>query len=83
MRQHGIALRGLDDTMLMSYALDAGVHGHGMDELSELHLGHKPIAFADDLPNAKAMWMPISRTSTLGWSPRRTNRSKAGMPAGA
>ncbi|MBZ0126477.1 MAG: DNA polymerase I, partial [Rhodocyclaceae bacterium] len=46
-RQHGIELRGLDDTMLMSYALDAGVHGHGMDELSELHLGHKPIAFSE------------------------------------
>ncbi|MDO9474460.1 MAG: DNA polymerase I, partial [Caulobacter sp.] len=46
-RQHGIALTTLDDTMLMSYALDAGIHGHGMDELSELHLGHKPIAFSE------------------------------------
>ncbi len=46
-RQHGIALANLDDTMLMSYALDAGVHGHGMDELSELHLGHKPIPFSE------------------------------------
>ncbi|MEX0839034.1 MAG: DNA polymerase I [Parvibaculum sp.] len=46
-RQHGIALAPLDDTMLMSYALDAGVHGHGMDELSELHLGHKPIPFSE------------------------------------
>jgi DNA polymerase I len=35
----------LDDTMLISYAQDAGAHGHGMDELSVLHLGHTPIAF--------------------------------------
>lgn len=34
-----------DDTMLMSYALDAGKHGHGMDELSERHLGHTPISY--------------------------------------
>ncbi|MDP1626203.1 DNA polymerase I [Parvibaculum sp.] len=53
-RQHGIALRGLDDTMLMSYALDAGVHGHGMDELSEIHLNHKPIAFAEVAGKGKA-----------------------------
>ena len=33
--------------MLISYVLDAALHGHGMDELSELHLGHKPIAFSD------------------------------------
>ena len=35
----------IDDTMLISYALDAGAHGHGMDELSTLHLGHTPIAY--------------------------------------
>ena len=46
-RQRGITVGPFDDTMLMSYVLDAGLHGHGMDELSELHLGHKPIAFAD------------------------------------
>lgn len=46
-RQRGIRLTAIDDTMLLSYVLDAGLHGHGMDELSELHLGHKPIAFAD------------------------------------
>jgi DNA polymerase-1 len=37
-----------DDTMLMSYALEAGTRGgHGMDELSEKHLGHVPVAFKD------------------------------------
>ena len=35
----------IDDTMLISYALDAGAHGHGMDELARLHLGHTPIAY--------------------------------------
>jgi DNA polymerase-1 len=35
----------LDDTMLISYALEAGAHGHGMDELSALHLGHTPISY--------------------------------------
>jgi len=34
-----------DDTMLISYALEAGAHGHGMDELSVLHLDHKPISY--------------------------------------
>ena len=35
----------VDDTMLMSYSQEAGLHGHGMDELSALHLGHTPISF--------------------------------------
>jgi DNA polymerase-1 len=45
--QRGIRLTPIDDTMLMSYVLDSGLHGHGMDELSELHLGHTPISFSD------------------------------------
>jgi len=45
--QRGIRVAPYDDTMLMSYALDGGLHGHGMDELSELHLTHTPIPFAD------------------------------------
>jgi DNA polymerase-1 len=35
----------LDDTMLISYAMEAGMHGHGLDELSGLHLGHTPISY--------------------------------------
>ncbi len=35
----------LDDTMLISFVQEAGLHGHGMDELSRLHLGHTPISF--------------------------------------
>ncbi len=35
----------MDDTMLVSYAMEAGAHGHGMDELSVMHLGHQPITY--------------------------------------
>ncbi len=35
----------VDDTMLISYAQEAGAHGHGMDELSVMHLGHQPISY--------------------------------------
>jgi DNA polymerase-1 len=45
LRQHGLTIRPFDDTMVMSFALDAGRQGHGMDELSELYLGHKPISY--------------------------------------
>lgn len=43
--QHDIAIRPMDDTLVMSFNLDAGLHGHGMDELSKLHLGHECISF--------------------------------------
>jgi DNA polymerase-1 len=41
----GIAVGPVDDTMLISYAMEAGKHGHGMDELSRLHLGHTPVPY--------------------------------------
>ncbi len=42
----GIAdIAPIDDTMLISYSMEAGAHGHGMDELSQLHLGHTPISY--------------------------------------
>jgi DNA polymerase I len=47
LKRLGIAVAPLDDTMLMSYVFEAGDLGHGMDELSERHLGHKPISFKD------------------------------------
>lgn len=46
-RRHGIWVHPVDDTMLLSYVLDAGAHGHGMDELSELFLAHKPISYGE------------------------------------
>ena len=51
--RQGIAVAPIDDTMVISFALDAGRGeegmggGHGMDELSQRHLGHTPIAFKD------------------------------------
>ncbi len=44
-QEAGITVSPSDDTMLMSYVLDAGVNGHGMDELSQKYFGHKPVAF--------------------------------------
>jgi DNA polymerase-1 len=41
--RHGVNVAPIDDTMLMSYAMHAGLHGHGMDTLSETYLGHVPI----------------------------------------
>ena len=43
--RYGIRMAPLDDTMLLSYALNAALHNHGMDELARLHLGHEPIPF--------------------------------------
>jgi len=37
----------IDDTMLMSFCVDGGAHGHGMDELADLHLGMKTIKFEE------------------------------------
>ena len=47
MTRYGVQVGPIDDTMLISYVLEGGLHGHGMDELSELHLGHVPIKFKD------------------------------------
>jgi len=45
MARRGIRVAPYDDTMLISYVLEGGLHGHGMDELSRVHLGHEPIPF--------------------------------------
>jgi DNA polymerase I len=45
--QRGIRVAPFDDTMLLSYMVGAALHGHGMDELSELHLSHTPITFSE------------------------------------
>ena len=43
----GIKMNSMEDTMLISYVLDAGKNRHNMDTLSELHLGHKTISYKD------------------------------------
>ena len=47
LKQNGIEINSIEDTMLISYTLDAGTNRHNMDTLSEIHLGHKPIAFKE------------------------------------
>lgn len=50
----GISVNPIDDTMLMSYVVAGGAHGHGMDELSRLHLGIDPISFKQVAGTGKA-----------------------------
>ncbi len=52
--RHGLAVAPVEDTMLISYALDAGKNNHGMDRLSELHLGHKTIPYSEVAGTGKA-----------------------------
>jgi DNA polymerase-1 len=46
-QRYGVRVAPYDDTMLISYVQAAGLHNHGMDELSERHLGHKCISFKE------------------------------------
>jgi DNA polymerase-1 len=54
MERHGIAIAPIDDTMLISYVLEGNAHGHETAELSELHLGHKTIAYEAVCGSGKA-----------------------------
>jgi DNA polymerase-1 len=62
MRRHGIRIVSIDDTMLISYALDAGKGSQGMDALSERHLGHTPLAFTSVIEYAPATKKKSERT---------------------
>ena len=53
--RYGVVVAPLDDTMLMSYVFESGDVGHGMDELSMRHLGHKCIAFKDVAGSGKSL----------------------------
>ena len=52
--RYGVMVGPIDDTMLISYVLEGGLHGHGMDELSKLWLDHEPIAFKTVAGTGKA-----------------------------
>ncbi|TBX82088.1 DNA polymerase I [Rhizobium laguerreae] len=54
MKRYGIETRSFDDTMLISYVLDAGTGAHGMDPLSEKFLGHTPIPYKDVAGSGRA-----------------------------
>ena len=47
LKKHNINIEPLEDTMLVSYTLDAGTNRHNLDTLSELHLDHKTISFKE------------------------------------
>ena len=53
-RRNGVNVTPFDDTMLMSYALNAGLHNHGMDALSERYLSHTPIPIKPLLGTGKS-----------------------------
>ncbi|MDT8857144.1 DNA polymerase I [Paracoccaceae bacterium Fryx2] len=53
--RHGVTVAPFDDTMLMSYAMHAGMHGHGMDYLCDRYLGHTAIPIKPLLGVGKAM----------------------------
>ncbi len=47
LKKYGIIINPYEDTMLVSYTLDAGLNRHNLDTLSEIHLGHKTISYKD------------------------------------
>ena len=51
--KQGINMTSMEDTMLMSYVLDAGKNRHNMDILSEIHLQHKTISFKEIVGTGK------------------------------
>ncbi|WP_326523770.1 DNA polymerase I [Sphingomonas sp.] len=53
LRRLGIDVAPYDDTIVMSFDLDAGLHGHGMDELAATHLSHSCIAYKDVVGTGK------------------------------
>ena len=68
--QHGINVAAYDDTMLLSYALDAGKGGNGLDELSQRWLGHKPAAREDVAGTGRAKvsfdQVPVEKAARYG-----------------
>lgn len=52
--RYGVDVAPIDDTMLLSYALHAGLHNHSMDALSERYLGHTPISIKSLLGTGKS-----------------------------
>jgi len=47
LKQNGIEVNPIEDTMLISYTLDAGSNRHNLDTLSEIHLEHKTISYKE------------------------------------
>jgi len=47
MANYDVKISPVDDTMVLSYVLECGLHGHGLDELALMHFGHSTIKFKD------------------------------------
>ena len=47
LKQNGIEINPIEDTMLISYTLDAGINRHNLDVLSQIHLNHKTIPYKE------------------------------------
>ncbi len=52
-KKYGVDIEPIEDTMLLSYTLDAGKNRHNMDTLSEIHLGHKTISYKEVVGSGK------------------------------
>jgi len=53
LKQNGIEINPIEDTMLISYTLDAGTNRHNLDTLSEIHLNHKTISYKELVGSGK------------------------------
>jgi DNA polymerase I len=54
LRRRGIAMAPVDDTLLLSFVLEGGRHGHDLDELAPLHFGHEMIKLKDLVGSGKS-----------------------------
>ncbi|ATI42997.1 DNA polymerase I [Pacificitalea manganoxidans] len=54
LHRYGLRIAPIDDTMLLSYAMHGGLHGHGMDQLSERYLSHNPIPIKELIGSGKS-----------------------------
>ena len=53
LKRNGIEINSIEDTMLISYVLDAGSNRHNLDTLSEIHLHHKTISYKELVGSGK------------------------------
>ena len=56
LHRHGVEIAPYDDTIVMSFDLDAGqsLAGHGMDEAARVHLNHQCISFKEVVGTGKS-----------------------------
>ena len=54
LRRYGVSITPVDDTMLISYSIEGGLHKHNLDDLAELHLNHQTIKFKEVAGSGKS-----------------------------